>query len=48
MSFPLVEPLIRQFVKFFEARKATDFLEKSAAKLVEARKTKCNGSALVS
>ena len=48
VSFPLVEPLIRQFVKFFEARKATDFLEKSAAKLIEARKTKCNGSALVS
>ena len=48
MSFPLVEPLIRHAVKFIEARKATDFLEKSAAKLIEARKTKCNGSALVS
>ena len=48
MSFPLFEPLIRQSVKFFEARKATDFLEKSAAKLIEARRAKSESSTLVS
>ena len=34
--------------EIFEARKATDFLEKSAAKLIEARRTKSESSTLVS
>ena len=48
MSFPLFEPLIRHAVKFIEVRKATDFLEKSAAKLIEARRMDSDGSTLVS
>ena len=48
VSFPSLEPLIRHFVKFFEVRKAADFLEKSVNKIIEARKMEPDGSSLVS
>ena len=47
MSFPFLEPLIRQSVRFFEARKASDFLEQSAAKIIESRKVDSDDSAKV-
>ena len=48
VSFPSLEPLLLYFVKFFEARKASDFLEESVGKIIEARKMESDGSSLVS
>ena len=48
MAFPCLEPLILRLVDFFEARKAADYLEKSADMIIEARKMKSNDSAKVS
>ena len=47
VSFPFLEPLIRQSVRYFDARKAADFLEQSAAKIIESRKVEPDDSAKV-
>ena len=48
VAYPCLEPLILLLVNFFEARKATDYLEKSADMIIEARKMESNDSAKVS
>ena len=48
VAYPCLEPLILRLVNFFEARKATDYLEKSADMIIEARKMESNDSAKVS
>ena len=48
VAYPCLEPLILRLVNFFEARKATDYLEKSADMIIEARKMEANDSAKVS
>lgn len=37
VSFPFLEPLLRHIVKFMEIKRAAEYLEKSATKMIEAR-----------
>ena len=44
---PFLEPLLKHLVQFLDVRKAADFLEISATKIIEGRKKESNKSAMV-
>ena len=48
VTFPFLEPLLRHIVKFMEIKRAAEYLEKSATKMIEARILEQNSSSLVS
>ena len=48
VSFPFLDPLIRRIIQFLKVRKAADFLDNSAAKIIDARKKESVGSSPVS
>ena len=48
VTFPFLEPVVRQIVNFLDIRRAADFLDRSAAKIIEDRMLEPNSSSLVS
>ena len=45
---PFLEPLLKHLVQFLDVRKAADFLEISATKIIEGRQKEFNNCATVS